>query len=79
MDIQISFFAHGTTTDNEQGVSSVWTDAPLSELGVQQSIELKDTIKDQRFDVVFCADLKRSIDSAKLTFERRVPIIPDPR
>ena len=79
MAIQITYFVHGTTTDNEKEISSGWFDVGLSDLGVKQSIELKDKIKDKRFDVVFCSDLKRAVDSAKLTFEGVVPIIPDVR
>jgi|SRR3989344_3129128 len=79
MSIKITYFVHGTTTDNEKGISSGWSDAELSDLGIKQSIELKDQIKDKKFDVVFCSDLKRAVDSAKLTFEGEVSIIPDAR
>jgi alpha-ribazole phosphatase/probable phosphoglycerate mutase len=79
MAIKITYFVHGTTTDNEKGISSGWSDVELSELGKKQSIELKNKIKDKKFDVVFCSDLKRAHDSAKLTFEGIVPIIPDAR
>lgn len=79
MSITITYFVHGTTTDNEKEISSGWFDVELSDLGVKQSIELKDKIKDKKFDVVFCSDLKRATTSAKLTFEGIVPIIPDKR
>jgi len=79
MSIKITYFVHGTTTDNEQGISSGWGDCELSELGIKQSIDLKDQIKDKQFDVVFCSDLKRAIDSAKITFEGTVDIIIDKR
>lgn len=79
MAIQITYFVHGTTTDNEKEISSGWFDVGLSELGIKQSIELKDKINGKKFDVVFCSDLKRAVDSAKLTFEGVVPIIPDKR
>ncbi len=79
MGIQITYFVHGTTTDNEKNVSSGWADVELSELGVQQSIELKDKLGDKKFDVVFCSDLKRAVDSARLTWGDSVPIIPDAR
>jgi len=42
MVIKITYFVHGTTTDNEQNISSGWKDVDLSELGVRQSIGLKD-------------------------------------
>ena len=48
-------------------------------LGIQQSIALKDRTKDQKFDVVFCSDLKRAHDSAKLAWEGVYRIIPDAR
>ncbi|MDD3728985.1 MAG: histidine phosphatase family protein [Candidatus Pacebacteria bacterium] len=79
MSITITYFVHGTTTDNEKEISSGWFDVELSDLGVKQSIELKDKIKDKKFDVVFCSDLKRAVNSAKLTFEGVVQIIPDKR
>ena len=79
MSTKIAYFVHGTTTDNEKEISSGWFDVELSELGVKQSIDLKGKIKDKKFDVVFCSDLKRAVDSAKLTFEGIVPIISDAR
>ncbi|MFA6422788.1 MAG: histidine phosphatase family protein [Candidatus Buchananbacteria bacterium] len=79
MSIKITYFVHGTTTDNEKNVSSGWYDVELSDLGIQQSKDLKDQIKDKNFDVVFCSDLKRAVDSANITFEKEVPIISDSR
>jgi alpha-ribazole phosphatase/probable phosphoglycerate mutase len=79
MAVQITYFVHGTTNDNQNEVSSGWFDAELSELGVQQSNELWDKIKDKHFDMVFCSDLKRSVHSAELTFKHRVSIAQDDR
>ncbi len=79
MSVQITYFVHGTTTDNEQHISSGWKDAELSELGIRQSIDLKEQTKDQAFDVVFCSDLKRAHNSAKLAWEGLYPTIPDTR
>lgn len=77
--IKITYFVHGTTTDNEKEISSGWSDVELSELGVQQSKELRDQTKDKKFDVVFCSDLRRATDSAKLAWEGMYTIIPDAR
>lgn len=79
MSIQITYFVHGTTTDNEKEISSGWSDAELSEAGIKQSLELRDKINIKGFDVVFCSDLKRAIKAAELTFENAVPIIQDKR
>lgn len=79
MSVHITYFVHGTTTDNEQHISSGWKDVELSELGRKQSIELKEQTKGKKFDVVFCSDLKRAHDSAKLAWEGVYEIIPDAR
>ncbi len=79
MSVNITYFVHGTTTDNEKDISSGWYDVELSDLGVRQSTELRDKIKDKKFDVVFCSDLKRATNSTRLAFEGLAPIIPDQR
>ena len=77
--INITYFVHGTTTDNEKNISSGWYDVDLSEKGIQQSLDLTNQIKDQKFDVVFCSDLIRAVHSSNLTFGNTVPIIQDKR
>ncbi len=79
MAIKITYFVHGTTTDNEQHISSGWKDAELSELGIKQSIDLREQTKDKKFDVVFCSDLQRAVKSAQLAWDGIYPIIPDAR
>ena len=80
MSITLTYFVHGTTTDNENDISSGWKDVELSALGRKRALELKDLTKDKKFDVIFCSDLKRASDFANLTFgERDVPIIVDKR
>ncbi len=79
MSTKITYFVHGTTTDNEQHISSGWKDVELSQLGREQSIQLKEQTKDQKFDVIFCSDLKRAHSSAKLAWEGMYEIIPDAR
>jgi broad specificity phosphatase PhoE len=73
--VNITYFVHGTSLDNEQGISSGWKDVDISPKGIEQSIFLKDQIKDKKFDVVFCSDLKRAVHSANLAFEGIAPII----
>jgi len=79
MSINIIYFVHGTTTDNEKEISSGWKDVELSELGVKQSVDLKEKTKDRNFDVVFCSDLQRAHNTAKLAWDGMYTIIPDPR
>ncbi|MFA6513718.1 MAG: histidine phosphatase family protein [Patescibacteria group bacterium] len=69
MSIKIIYFVHGTTIDNEAGKSTGWIGGELSGLGIRQAKDLKDKIKDKDFELMFCSDLKRAIDSANLGFE----------
>ncbi len=78
MVMKITYFVHGTTTDNEKDIATGWNPGELSKMGIEQSKKLKDMIK-SKFDVIFCSDLKRSVDSAKLTFDKSAPIIQDKR
>ena len=77
--IKITYFVHCTTGDNQNGISSGWSDPPLSKLGEQQSIALKDQTKDKHFDVVFCSDLQRARKTAELAWGGKYEIIPDAR
>ena len=79
MAIKITYFVHGTTTDNEKGLSSGWQDVALSKLGIEQAKTLKNQLKGKAFDVIFCSDLKRAVDSANLAFSEKGPIVVDKR
>ncbi len=77
--IHITYFVHGTTYDNEMGISSGSFDVELSELGVKQAKELREQTVNKKFDAIFSSDLKRASDSARYAFEGRAPIILDKR
>lgn len=80
MSVKITYFVHGTTTDNEQHISSGWKDVELSQLGIKQSEELTEQTKDMKFDAIFTSDLKRANDSANITWGKSgIPIIQDKR
>lgn len=77
MAVNITYFVHGTTTDNEQGIATGQNPGELSALGKKQSIELREQIKDLKIDIVFCSDLKRAVDSARLTWKNSLIIMQD--
>lgn len=79
MAVKITYFVHGTTTDNEKDLATGWSPGKLSTLGIKQAKELGKLVFHQRFEVVFCSDLKRAIDSAELGFGNNYKIIPDQR
>ncbi|OGZ00480.1 MAG: hypothetical protein A2946_00520 [Candidatus Liptonbacteria bacterium RIFCSPLOWO2_01_FULL_53_13] len=79
MSLTITYFVHGTTTDNERDIATGQAHGELSELGKKQAKELGRMIAKMRFDAVFCSDLKRAADSAKLMFGKRYEVIHDRR
>jgi broad specificity phosphatase PhoE len=79
MTIRLTYFVHGTTTDNEQHLSSGWNDVALSALGIQQSKDLAELTKQHAFDVVFTSDLSRAVESARLAWGDKYPLIQDAR
>ncbi len=77
--VHITYFVHGTTIDNEKALATGWSPGELSELGIKQAKELRVLVSHKKFDVVFCSDLKRAIDSAKFGFGKKYRIIQDKR
>lgn len=77
--VDITYFVHGTTFDNEKEISSGWKDVDISSKGIEQSKVLPEQIEGKKFDVVFCSDLKRAVHSAELSFQGIYKIIKDPR
>jgi len=68
MSVKITYFVHGITTDNEEGLATGWAQGELSELGIKLSHELKESVSGENFDAVFSSDLKRAIDTAEICF-----------
>lgn len=79
MSVKITYFVHGTTTDNEKNLATGWAPGELSERGKEQAKKLGESVKDKKFDIVFCSDLKRAVDSADLAFGDKYKIITDKR
>ncbi|OGM10419.1 hypothetical protein A2Z67_02960, partial [Candidatus Woesebacteria bacterium RBG_13_36_22] len=79
MSVNITYFVHGTTTDNEKGISSGWSDVELSNLGKKQSSDLRNLLKGKVFDCVFCSDLKRAVESSEIVFGGVAKIMKDER
>jgi len=76
--MKITYFVHGATRDNESKKASGHFDVNISDLGIQQINELTKAIKWKHFDVVFCSDLTRAVQTAQTSFDR-FQIIPDKR
>lgn len=79
MSVKITYFVHGTTTDNSAKKSTGWNPGVLSELGIEQAKALREKINIQKFDIVFCSDLQRAIDSVGYIFKEDKEVIKDSR
>lgn len=79
MSVKITYMVHGTTTDNEQDLATGWQPGELSTKGREQAKQLGEQVGQQHFDVVFCSDLKRAVDSAELGFGGKYEIVQDER
>jgi len=77
--MKIYFAAHSTTKDNEVHISSGWKDIELSDLGIQQSKEMGERFKDIKIDLICCSDLKRAVDTVKIAFGDKIPVLIDKR
>ncbi|HWZ65170.1 MAG TPA: histidine phosphatase family protein [Patescibacteria group bacterium] len=79
MSLRITYFVHSTTTDNKNHLATGWLPGELSEAGLEQATRLGAQVADNKFDAVFCSDLKRAVDSAQLGFGDKYKIIQDRR
>ena len=68
MAVKITYFVHGTTYDNLEHRATGWLPGELSPKGIEQAKALKEKIDIEKFDIVFCSDLQRAIDSAGYIF-----------
>ena len=79
MSVKITYFVHGTTTDNEQHLATGWLPGELSEKGRREAKDLGKLFADQHFDALFSSDQKRAVDSARLSFGDKYETIQDER
>jgi broad specificity phosphatase PhoE len=77
--MKIYFATHSTTKDNENNIASGWNDVDLSELGIQQAKALGERFKDIKIDLICTSDLKRAVETVKIAFGNKYPIIVDKR
>jgi alpha-ribazole phosphatase/probable phosphoglycerate mutase len=77
--VVIIFETHSTTVDNETQLAAGWYDVVLSGSGKTQAKQLGERRAHEHFDAIFCSDLQRSYDTARLAFGNKFPIVKDER
>lgn len=78
--LDLIFVTHSTSTDNEAGIASGWSDPGLSPTGEEQARQLGTRLAEAPLDLVVSSDLRRAVRTADLAFEgREVEVIVDER
>lgn len=69
--IEITYYVHGATLDNENKIATGWDQVSLSLKGIEQTREAALQVDSNIFDAIFTSDLVRAIESAQLLFMER--------
>jgi broad specificity phosphatase PhoE len=78
MTLSLVFETHSTTVDNECGVATGWKPGELSEHGRSQAAELGRRRGENGLVAVFCSDLARAEQTARIAFAgTSVPVLLD--
>lgn len=77
--VEIAYFVHSVTTDNEAHIGTGWLPGELSAEGVHRAKLVAGQLADRKYDVVFSSDLKRAVDITQIFFDTRFPVVQDKR
>ncbi|MBO4339351.1 MAG: histidine phosphatase family protein [Clostridiales bacterium] len=72
---QIHLIRHAMTAENLEGRYIGHTDVPLCEDGIKQVEQMKEEMEYPSVDAVFTSPLSRCIDTAKLIYPDREPVV----
>lgn len=75
--MQITYFVHSITEDNEKGLATGWLPGRLSQEGLKRAATLAEDVSNRTFDAVFCSDLNRAIESTEIFFDNKFPVFID--
>lgn len=76
--INVVFETHSTSEDNEAGIATGWLPGRLSSAGQDQAAALGRRRRKDGIAVVFCSDLQRAVETARIAFDgTSVPILLD--
>lgn len=75
--MQITYFVHSITEDNEKGLATGWLPGNLSKEGTKRAESLASHVSNLSFDAVFTSDLNRAIDSTAIFFGNKFPVFID--
>ncbi|MFH1064618.1 MAG: histidine phosphatase family protein [Candidatus Woesearchaeota archaeon] len=67
---------HGETTDNKKKISQGQQPGKLNLRGLLQSRKVAKRLKDEHFDIIYCSDLRRVVQTLKpiLRYHKKTPV-----
>ena len=78
--MEILLTRHGQTEWNLLGKVQGKADIELNEKGIQQAEETRDSLSNEKIDLILCSPLKRAVQTAEIINQgRNIPIIIDER
>jgi broad specificity phosphatase PhoE len=76
--IELVYETHSTTVDNEEGRATGWLPGELSTAGREQARALGGRRRNDGLDAVFCSDLARAVETARIAFDgSEIPLFLD--
>ena len=74
---KIYLVRHGETAWNKEGLFQGQSNIDLNETGIKQAEKLRDHLNSNKWDAVYCSDLKRAVTTARIiTSMHNVNLIP---
>jgi alpha-ribazole phosphatase/probable phosphoglycerate mutase len=74
LSVRVVFETHSTSEDNEAGIMTGWLPGRLSATGREQAADLG-ARRAGSVDAVFCSDLGRAVETARIAFPDRSPFL----
>jgi broad specificity phosphatase PhoE len=72
--VELVLIRHGQSEANRGGIHQGWSLTPLTQLGRQQAASAAEYLRNWLFDRVFCSDLLRAEETARIIFPPPVEI-----
>lgn len=69
--IDIFYYVHGSTLDNEKKRATGWDQVSLSTKGIEQTQKAALRINSNIYDAIYTSDLIRAVESAEILFANR--------
>lgn len=77
--MKVYLIRHGQTNGNVEKWHQGWGDSHLTDKGISQAEELRDILKEKKFDRIICSDLLRTKQTCNIIFGEDADVEYDPR